>query len=260
MTYLARTQSPEEQELASKQSELAALEENLAERELELATLQNELDAFEVRYLRSVGSLYARLDDLEAQIAEVHARRRPTDQNLKGEAAEARARASDSQRAASLVRDIGEAGEFAPTDVLRKLYRELARQIHPDLATNEVNRLRRNRLMAQANEAYAAANEAQLRAILDEWNHSPETVEGEGIAAELVRTIRRIHQVHRRLADIVTRLSDLRSSELYKLNERVFEAQGRGRDLLAEMAEELKRKIDAVNIRLRAALASEAKA
>ena len=52
------SQTPEEQELEKKRSELATLEGELAQRELELTTLQSELHAFEARYLRVVGIHY----------------------------------------------------------------------------------------------------------------------------------------------------------------------------------------------------------
>jgi septal ring factor EnvC (AmiA/AmiB activator) len=62
---LARSLTPEEQELENKQRELAALETELAERELDLATLQAELHTFEREYLRVVGVRYAELDEIE---------------------------------------------------------------------------------------------------------------------------------------------------------------------------------------------------
>ncbi|MDS3861592.1 hypothetical protein RIF25_12325 [Thermosynechococcaceae cyanobacterium BACA0444] len=65
---LIRHVSPEEEELAQKEAELAALESELAERELGLATLQAELHAFEREYLHLIGSRYAELDRIEAQI------------------------------------------------------------------------------------------------------------------------------------------------------------------------------------------------
>jgi hypothetical protein len=55
--------SPEEQELAQKRKELALLQAELIDRELFLVNLRAELAAFEGRYLREVGVLYAELDE-----------------------------------------------------------------------------------------------------------------------------------------------------------------------------------------------------
>jgi len=72
-------QTPEELELQRKQAESASLEAELIQRELDLVTLRAELADFESRYLRTVGVLYAELDEIEAQIAEAQARRKPSD-------------------------------------------------------------------------------------------------------------------------------------------------------------------------------------
>ena len=58
-TEIVRHLSPEEQELARKRQELALLQVELTDRELSLANLRAELAAFEGRYLREVGVLYA---------------------------------------------------------------------------------------------------------------------------------------------------------------------------------------------------------
>ena len=245
-----RQVTPEERELRRKAAELVTLEGELAERELELVTLQNELRAFEIRYLRAVGALYAELDELEAQLAEAEARQHPKEHSFRQRATQARAKANESAHAVSTVPSTKEEDDFQPGNELKKLYREIAKRIHPDLATDEANRARRTRLMAEANEAYAAGDESRLRAVWDDWHSSPESVEGEGIAAELVRTIRKIHQVERRLAEIATALTELKQSELHRLRDRVIEAEAHARDLLAEMAEQLRRHIAVVRTRL----------
>ena len=104
--------------------------------------------------------------------------------------------------------------------------------------------------IAQARRAYGDGNEAKLRAILDEWQSSPDSVEGEGVAAELVRAIRKIHQVQRRLADIAAEIVQLTGSDLYGLKERVDMAQAQGQDLLAQMTQQLKDQIAQARARL----------
>jgi hypothetical protein len=42
---------------------------------------------------------------------------------------------------------------FRPSDSLKKLYREVAKRIHPDLVTDETEKKRRQQLMIEANQA-----------------------------------------------------------------------------------------------------------
>jgi hypothetical protein len=239
--------TPEERELDKKRSELGALETQLAQRELDLATLRGTLRAFEARYLRVVGRLYAELDDLQARFAEGEARHDAQNSDLHRRAAEARTRATESAEAvgAAIQRE-DEPDEFAPREDLKKLYREIAKLIHPDLTTDERERACRTLLMAEANRAYTAGDEVKLRAILDEWESSPDLVQGEGVAVELVRTIRKIHQVMRRVGDIEAETLELQRSEPYTLMRHVEAARARNRDLLEEMAEQLKEQIAVV--------------
>ena len=68
---------PEEDELRLKRLELEDIEKELVEKELQLTGLRAELADFERLYLRTVGVLYAELDELEARIAELIAHRNP---------------------------------------------------------------------------------------------------------------------------------------------------------------------------------------
>lgn len=95
----AETSSPGDEELHRKREELAGLQSELSESELELAILRSKLIAFERRYLEVVGSRYAELDALEAQIAEAVARSRPADPSARQSAESARARAQESEEA-----------------------------------------------------------------------------------------------------------------------------------------------------------------
>ena len=98
---LTRKETPEERELAAKKAALAALETQLAQRELDVATVRVELHAFEQRYLRIVGVKFVEIDDLEAQIAEALNRRNPFNETARQQAAEARAKATESAAAGS---------------------------------------------------------------------------------------------------------------------------------------------------------------
>jgi hypothetical protein len=240
---LTRTQTPEERELTAKNVDLAALKIRLAQRELDFATLRVELHGFEQRYLRIVGVKFAEVDDLEAQIAEALNRRSPSDETTRQRAEEARTKATESAAAAGAVEPQVPAEGFKPSDDLRRLYREIAKRVHPDLATDAAERAKRNEVMAEVNRAYANGDEARLRGILDEWVTSPDAVTGDGVGAELVRTIRKIHQVEARLARLEIEIAALNGSELAVLKARAESEQVNGLDVLAQMAEQLEEQI-----------------
>jgi hypothetical protein len=236
---IVKRPTPEETELAHKKLELAAIENELAERELDLSTLEAELRAFERRYLRTVGVKYAELDDLEAQIAEAMARLNPQDRRAREQASQARTQARESAQAAGTAKESKKPNEFMPSEDLKKLYRGIAKRVHPDLANDEEERARRTRFMAEVNHAYQDGDAARLQAILAEWEGSPEAVKGEGVGADLVRTIRKIAQVRGRLNEIKAKIAQLHESDLRKLMMKVREAEQEGRDLLAEMVAKL---------------------
>ncbi len=235
--------SPEERELKKKLIELADLELELADRELELATFQAELREFEDRYLRIVGWRYAKLDEIRAQIAEAEARLKPDNKQAKQEADHSRKRAEESSREAESLEELPAKAKFKPSDELKKLYREIARQVHPDLASNDADRERRNGFMTEVNRAYEKGDIARLEELQQEWKRNPETVKDEGIGAELVRVIRKIAKVEDRLVAIDEEIEAHSDSELQQLRNRVEEAEDEGRDLLQEMADDLDREI-----------------
>jgi len=253
-TSILRMETPEERELAAKRARLAELQAQLAQRELDLQTLRAQLHAFESRYLQLVASRIAELDRLRAQLAEARARADPDNAFLREEARRAWEQAQASARAAR--REPEEAAlprRFPPSEELKRLYREVARRLHPDLATNEAQRARRTRLMAEANYAFEVGDVARLQALLEEWELSPEAVEGEGIGAELVRVIRQIAQIERRLAAIERDMAELEATPLCRLFREAEAAEREGHDLLVELAAEMDAEIAAT----RQALARE---
>jgi hypothetical protein len=235
--------SPEEEELAAKRDELAQLEAQLADEELALASLKAELAAFEGVYLRRIGVLYSELDDWNARLAELRAERAETPE-ARSEAAQARAQANQSYSAAH-----GEAAEvqpFAPSPDLKKLFREAAKRVHPDTASDDADRTRRERLMKEVNAAYAAGDENALRRILAGLDSSPDAVQGSGIGADLIRVLRQLRLVKNRLAAIDLELAVLAETDIALLKAKADIADSQGMDLLAEMEADVKTRISTV--------------
>jgi DNA repair exonuclease SbcCD ATPase subunit len=232
-TEVVRRLSPEGEELAARREELARLEAELTDRELVFASLRAELAGFEGLYLRRVGVLYAELDEWNARLAELRAERLGTPE-AQTEASEARSQAQESYSAAH-----GEAAEvepFAPSLELKSLYREAAKKVHPDTASDERDRARRERIMKEVNAAYEAGDEDALRRILADLENCPDTVQGSGIGADLVRILRQLRQVRNRIEALDQEISILLRSDTSKLKAKAEAASADGRDLLEEMA------------------------
>ena len=260
VNYLVKSRSPEEQELKNKRAQLKRLEARLAEKELDLATLSAELAAFENRYLHTVGILYFELDEILLKIAEANLKLHPAEVEVQRRAAEARARAEETAEAVGKARKREEQEapeEFAPSEDLKKLYRDVAKKIHPDLSSDDDERQHRNELMSEANRAYKDGDTEKLRSILQEWETSPEAVKGEDVTSRLDRMNRKIEKIKARLEAIRHERVRLILSDIYKLKHKVEKATELGRDLLSEMASrvendiaEARRNLEKLNRRL----------
>lgn len=239
----AKSKKPEQKELDDKKTRLANLEEELLKRELDLSTNKVELKSFELHYMSSVGIHYAKLDEINALIAELLAKQDPDNIFAEENAAYARAHAQASAKAAEDIKEEILRAKPLPSENIKKLYREAAKAIHPDLTMDEGVRRIREQLMKKINQAYEDGDEDALLTIIQRWEASPEAIEGEGTGAELIRVIRKIAQVEARLQDIDKELLSLKSSDLWKLKQKVEAAERLERDLLSEMVEEIKSQI-----------------
>jgi hypothetical protein len=237
---IIRRLKPEEEELLRKREELAAIRATLADSELELVDFRSQLAAFEGRYLREVGTLYAELDDWKARISELQTRLHPS-ADSKSQADEAREQARQTYEEAH--GSASETHDFTPSPVLKRMYREAARRIHPDFAVDPVERERRTRFMADANRAYDAGDAEALQRILDEYRDSADAVEGEGIGAELIRVIRQISLANSRVSAIQQELAGLRQSEIALLKKQSEERAQESGDLLVELATAVREQI-----------------
>jgi hypothetical protein len=241
-TEIVRKASPEEGELTAKKRELALLLVELEERELSLASLKAELAAFEGQYLREVGTLYAELDEWQAKIAELIA---TLDGSCEAQAAASEARQQAQETYAAAHGETSNAAEFTPSPELKKLFKEVAKAVHPDRASGQDDRILRERLMKEATEAFSRADAAALQGILDEYKSSPESVAVLGIATELKRIALEIMRVRKRLVQIDLEIAELAASPMAMLLAKRAQLQGQGRELFTELAADVRRRIDA---------------
>lgn len=166
-------------------------EQALIEFEIAVETFRVEVENFSRLHHQRLGPMYARLDELDALIAEARAAKSGDPEDLR-KARDARAIVmpmpgvdelfhdwidSDglSPEAAAMLTEqpVRPPKRVRPTDEARKLYRELARKAHPDLAQDEKERARRDEFITRVNAAYGRGDEALLRELAQEWAAGP---------------------------------------------------------------------------------------
>jgi hypothetical protein len=217
----------ERADLVPTEGDAAGLQDRLAQLEAAQATLEAEITAFHAEYLRQVGIWVAQLNDVEARILRIVAERSqaPRDVRAAEEAEE------ESRRTAAEVKAIPKKGPI-PTDELKKLFRDAAKVMHPDIASEGV-RPHAEAFMKRLNQAYKAGDADGIRDLVQQWQASPFALDEE--AARRAGDARRLRTLQAAVARAEERLRVTRASRLSQLMEQTFAASAAGTDLLAQM-------------------------
>ncbi|WP_435172500.1 J domain-containing protein [Actinacidiphila sp. bgisy145] len=161
-----------------------AAEQALIEFEIAVETFRVEVENFSRLHHQRLGPMYARLDELDALIAEAVAAHSGDRADIE-RAWEARALVMPMPGVEELfggllgadgvrpVEDPNPPRRVRPGKEAQRLYRELVRKAHPDLAQDDAEKERRSGFIARVNEAYAYADEAGLRELAAEWDAGP---------------------------------------------------------------------------------------
>ncbi|MEV0190300.1 rhodanese-like domain-containing protein [Kitasatospora purpeofusca] len=212
--------------------------------DVDVRTLRVEIDNFALIHHQLLGPLYARLDELDALLAEAVAARTGLPEDLR-RAHEARQRVDDMPDLDALF-DSVQAQEDAPPPPApvrvrpgrdaQRIYRELVRRAHPDLSTEPAEQERRAAFLARVNEAYAYGDTGALEALSAEWSTAPE-------AAPAADSPDRLGWLRRRLEWLTGRIGELAAEQVRlersAMGELLALAPQDPDGLLAELAEQL---------------------
>jgi hypothetical protein len=182
------TQEAEEQGTQRLERAVRAAEDALIEFEIAVESFRVEVENFSRLHHQRLGPVHARLDELDAQIAEAVAARTGDPQDRR-RADEARAVVlpmpgveelfdgwigTEGLRpeAAAMLNEqsVQPPSRVRPGEDARRAYRELVRRVHPDLAQDDGERDRRERFMVRVNNAYARGDAAELGRLAEEWD------------------------------------------------------------------------------------------
>ncbi len=180
-----------------------AAEHALIEYEIAVETFRVEVDNFSRLHEQRLGPLYGRIEELDVLIAEAVAARTGDPEDVR-RARSARAGFLPMPAVEELYQGWMDAGglpseavamltgqrvrppeRVRPSERVRRLYRELVRAAHPDLAQEDAERARREEFMTRVNKAYADGDEELLVALTEEWAAGPpDPAEREALRAE----------------------------------------------------------------------------
>ncbi len=134
-----------------------------------------------------------------------------------------------------------------PTDErqVKRLYRQLARRFHPDLASDPQERAVRTEKMAAINSAYAARSLAELMALAEgvDMVSLPSASQGQ-TEGQMIETLEEeLRRIERRIKAIRFEIANVTNRSSVQLSMEAKIARRQGRDLLAEMKADLELKV-----------------
>ncbi len=244
ISSLTSTLQPSSEELINKSNELLDLEQALAERELELSTIKSEIRVFEKQYQQTVGVKHQELDEVRAQVMGLASQFYPRSDEFRNKAKSARDQAKKSAGDYQGVEDDSKwEQKFMPSEELKKLFRDVAKKIHPDLAGDEKEQERCHLLMAKLNQAYQCMDEEAIQSVLLDWESGKPGKEDLPVGAQLVRLLRKLSRGKKRMQKILQDQEELELSEMYILMLKSEGLKAIGLDLLEELAGKIEEKI-----------------
>ncbi|MFB7463690.1 J domain-containing protein [Streptomyces sp. NPDC056224] len=260
----------EERPEARLERAVRAAEQALIEFEIAVETFRVEVENFSRLHHQKLGPMYSRLDELDALIAEARAARTGDPEDLR-RARDARSLVmpmpgvdelfhdwldsdgiSDDAAAMLTDRPVRPPERVRPSEEVRRLYRELVRKAHPDLAQDDAERERRDAFIARVNAAYGRGEEQLLRELAEEWAAGPAPEEAApGGSGELYA---RLEWLARRKELLSLVAKELEDSAIGSMLRMAPEDPDR---LLEEIAEQLLAQVSEREAELAAALAAQ---
>ena len=253
------------------QKEISTWEARLSEKEKEVSELLIQIqdtkitiNVFLGEYNSIVGLLYVKLDKLKLKIKEYRLRvelaegKRVSREDLKviedevdetfsqerhkvddleGEAFES----SEEYR-----KHLEEEKEYPLDDEVQQecktLYLKLARKFHPDMAKDDKQRKEFHEIIVKINEAYKNGDLETLKKYMKQVERE-EKIAKETPEEKIVRLKKDYEIILGIIAKLYMEMEDLKANESYKLKEKVDQAKKKGRNLLQELATNIKEEI-----------------
>jgi len=249
-----------QEQIKELQALLDELRPRLIDAEAQLAEKIAAINAFEFQLRAQLGPLIDRLDKLQGDIQELRRQLRRMQEDwffaqdvtdtVDWDMADWQFGSETGAAAEGHYRYMGPQIQPPPKDLsadtqeaIKKLYRQLARRFHPDLALSEEDRAYRTDMMMRINAAYAAGDLEQLQTIATEPDSVTQLDAAQSDQQLAEALMREVARCQRRLTEIGEELGRLARHRNAQLREKAEQLARKGRDFLEELAVELREQI-----------------
>lgn len=253
-----------QKEISIWEARLAEKEKKVSDLSIQIQNLKIVLNLFLSEYNSKIGVLYVSLDKIKLRIKEYQNRINlaknkklsPDDlNNIEKEVREnffqerskidnLESETSDSSEEyyKYLEKEKGKYLDRKFLEKQKKLYRKLALRFHPDRAKNEKQRKEFEKIFPEINEAYQNGDLDTLKEYMKQAERE-EQIAKETPEEKLARLKKDYEIILGIILKIRKEFKDLKASETYKLKEKIDQAKEKGRDLLQELATNIKLEI-----------------
>lgn len=264
-TAIARAQTPEDRAYAQYLVEIEARKRRVAELQAEIEALRLALGRFEAEYHARVGVLFVELDRVRLQIAEYERRiallesdlapdpaavEHDIDERFREQREEVRAEEEETRRYERVYqreRELPRLDRDAE-DRAKRLYCELAKRFHPDLARTEEERRQREAMMQRVNAAFHARDLSTLEAMRAEAEVTDAAFEERSIGDKLVWAIREVARLDGITTALESDLAAIKKSDTHRL----WQQDNGGDRVIEQLEASLKNDIEREHRRLAA--------
>jgi hypothetical protein len=262
-TTIVSVQSPEAREYARYLAEIEERKRRAAELRADLEALTLSVGRFEAEYHARVGVLFVELDQIKLAIAEYEQRisllqadpqadpakiEQDIAEKYAGQREEVRAEEEETRRfERAHQRDQARPHlDAGAEDEAKRLYRELVKRFHPDLARTEEERRLRTEIMQRVNAAFHARDVSALEALVAEAEVSDPAFEARSIGEKLVWAIREVARLDGVIEGVTAELEGVRRSESHGL----WLRHDQGEDVIERLETDLRQEIGSTRDRL----------
>ena len=253
-----------QKEISIWETRLSEKEKKVSDLSIQTQNLKIALNLFLSEYNSKIGVLYVNLDKIKLRIKEYQNRINLTkdkklspdylnniEEEVKKSFSQERSKVENLESETSdsseeyykkLEKEKGKYLDRKSLKKQKKLYRKLALRFHPDRAKNEKQRKEFEKIFPEINEAYQNGDLDTLKKYMKQAERE-EQIAKETPEEKLIRVKKDYEIILGIILKMRKEFKDLKASETYKLKEKIDQAKEKGRDLLQELAINIKLEI-----------------